>query len=766
MTFNTDLEALVYISIIGLSLYLVNKFISLIFRKGHIPIYNIQDIKPSLDRLTIDGTLGMGELLSIGYILDTCSKVKKYAKNIEDTDSYNLIINKITYLQSLSDLNTDIQRCIISENEMSDDASSNLKSIRREINNINNKIKQKLNSYINSSSVRTMLQDSVITLRNDRYCLPVKQEYRQQFSGMIHDQSSTGSTLFIEPMAIVEFNNKLKELYSKEQEEIEIILQRLSIKASEYIEELQINLNTLVELDFIFAKGALSKKLNSVEPKFNTNGYINIKKGRHPLLDSKTVVPIDIYLGDSFSMLMITGPNTGGKTVSLKTVGLLTMMGQSGLHIPAYDGSELAIFDEIYADIGDEQSIEQNLSTFSSHMTNIINILNKATDKSLVLFDELGAGTDPTEGAALAMSILQNLHNQKIRTIATTHYSELKVFALSTNGIENACCEFDVKTLKPTYKLLIGIPGKSNAFEISKKLGLPDYIIGEAKKLITEQDKQFEDLITELETSQKIIDNNKEKTKAYLLEIETLKKSMEQKKDKIASQHESTINDAKKEAHKIIQEAKNYADETIRKFNKWSKEHGNINTSQMEKERQNARKKLSDLEKNLMPTAKNKGVTNTNLRISKGDYVYVSTFDQKGTVLEDPNSKGDVLVQLGIIKTKVNKSFITLIDEPEIINKHITKNRSGKVTLNKSQHIRPEIDVRGYTSEEALSTIDKYMDDAYLSNLPQVTIIHGKGTGVLRNSIHKKLRTVKYVKSFRLGNFGEGESGVTIVEFK
>ncbi|TCT12182.1 DNA mismatch repair protein MutS2 [Natranaerovirga pectinivora] len=739
----------------------------MVYRKGSLPMRNFKDIRSSLNRLKIGGDLNMEELLDISYVLDACSRGKQYnSSDKKESQDTGILDSLFDALQPLNPLNQEIKNCIVSKDEMSDDASSELRSIRRSIKNLNDKVRQSLNQLINSSSVRNMLQESVITMRNNRYCLPVKQEYRQQFSGMIHDQSSTGSTLFIEPMSVVKLNNDIRELMSKEQDEIDRILSELSSVANEYFDELHVNIETLGRLDFIFAKASYAKKLNCVAPVFNNVGKVHIKKGRHPLLDQKEVVPIDVWLGNEFSMLMITGPNTGGKTVTLKTVGLLTLMGQSGLHIPAFDGSELAFFNEVYADIGDEQSIEQNLSTFSSHMTNIINILSNADVNSLVLFDELGAGTDPTEGAALAMSILQYLHNQNIRTIATTHYSELKVFALSTPGVENASCEFDVQTLKPTYKLLIGIPGKSNAFAISKRLGLQDYIIDSAKDLITIQDKQFEDLITDLEINKKDIEKEKEIAEKYRKEIETLKLEMEDKKDKISSQRDDIIKEAKLQAHKILQDAKMVADDSIRKFNKWVKESGTANQPELENERQKIRERLTNIEKGFSSGLTSKKPIKTEIKnIKAGDKVFVSTFNQNGIVLTPPNNKGEALIQMGIIKTKVHASNLSIINEPTE-NKTISTTGSSKVKMNKSSSIKPEIDVRGYIVDDALATIEKYIDDAYLSHIPQVTLIHGKGTGALRDAIHSYLRKCKYVKSFRLGNFGEGESGVTIVEFK
>ncbi|TCK89038.1 DNA mismatch repair protein MutS2 [Natranaerovirga hydrolytica] len=742
--------------------------LTMIIKKGSLPMRYFQDIKPSLNRLKLGGSLNMQELLNMSQVLDCAAKAKQYNNSfVNNEDAIHHLDSLFEVLQPLTNLNSEIKRCIISDEEMSDNASSELRSIRRSIKNINDRIRENLNNIINSSNGRTMLQENVITMRNNRYCLPVKQEYRQQFPGMIHDQSSTGSTLFIEPMSVVKMNNDIKELLGKEQEEIERVLALLSNEAAENIEALHTNVETLGQLDFIFAKASYSNSLNCSEPQFNTDRKINIKKGRHPLLAQDEVVPIDIYLGDDFSMLIITGPNTGGKTVSLKTLGLLTLMGQSGLHIPAFDGSELSVFNNVFADIGDEQSIEQSLSTFSSHMSNIINILQRASVDSLVLFDELGAGTDPTEGAALAMSILQYLHDNDIRTVATTHYSELKVFALSTQGIENGSCEFDVKTLKPTYKLLIGVPGKSNAFAISNRLGLPNHIIDNAKALIGHQDKQFEDLITDLEINKKFIEKEKQTTQKYREEVEQLKQELEDRKEKIQAQKEDVLKEAKINAHKILQEAKDFADESIRKFNKWQKDSPSINQSMLEKERQDVRKRLSNIEKGLSTGLKAKtNAPSPKKNFKAGDKVFVSAFNQEGIVLKEANNKGDVFVQIGIIKTSVHFSNLSLVQESA---NHTTSKGKGSVnkqSITKSASIKPELDLRGYLVDDALTEVEKYIDDGFLSNIGQVTIIHGKGTGALRDAIHAFLKRNKHIKSYRLGKFGEGESGVTIVEFK
>ena len=669
-------------------------------------------------------------------------------------------------LQPLAPLAGEIRRCILSEDEISDDASPALKSIRRSIGQMNDKVHAQLTSMVNGSA-RTYLQDAVITMRNGRYCLPVKAEYRGQVQGMIHDQSSTGSTLFIEPMAVLKLNNELHELELREEKEIEVILSTLSSRAAAELEPLETNLELLTRLDFIFARAQLSRSYNGSEPVFNQKGIINIKKGRHPLLDKKKAVPIDIRLGKEFELLIITGPNTGGKTVSLKTVGLFTLMGQSGLHIPAFDQSELAVFDEVFADIGDEQSIEQSLSTFSSHMTNIVNILAKATPHSLVLFDELCAGTDPTEGAALAIAILSNLHRQGIRTMATTHYSELKVFALTTPGVENGCCEFNVETLSPTYHLLIGIPGKSNAFAISSKLGLDDYIIEEAKGNLSQQDEDFESLLADLENSRVTIAKEQDEINHYKQEIEQLKNRLEHKQESLDASREKILRDANEQAHKILRDAKEYADTTIKNFNKFGK--AGIDSRAMEQERNRLREKMSSVEKNLTIKPAKKAASSKQLQakdIHLGDSVRVLSMNLKGTVSSLPNAKGDLFVQMGIMRSQVNLRDLELIPDVETVNPRTTRTGTGKIKMSKSASVSTEINLLGKTVDEALAELDKYLDDAYLSHMPSVRVVHGKGTGALRKAVQNYLRRQKHVASYRLGEFGEGDAGVTIVTFK
>lgn len=737
-----------------------------IYQKGSLSFSGVRDIRGSLKRLEVGSILSTQELLHISKMLDVCSRAKSYDRKDNDETEPDALDVMFQALQPLAPLAGEIRRCILSEDEISDDASPALKSIRRSIGQMNDKVHAQLNSMVNGSA-RTYLQDAVITMRNGRYCLPVKAEYRGQVQGMIHDQSSTGSTLFIEPMAVLKLNNELHELELREEKEIEVILSTLSSRAAAELEPLETNLELLTRLDFIFARAQLSRSYNGSEPVFNQKGIINIKKGRHPLLDKKKAVPIDIRLGKEFELLIITGPNTGGKTVSLKTVGLFTLMGQSGLHIPAFDQSELSVFDEVFADIGDEQSIEQSLSTFSSHMTNIVNILAKATPHSLVLFDELCAGTDPTEGAALAIAILSNLHRQGIRTMATTHYSELKVFALTTPGVENGCCEFNVETLSPTYHLLIGIPGKSNAFAISSKLGLDDYIIEEAKGNLSQQDEDFESLLADLENSRVTIAKEQDEINHYKQEIEQLKNRLEHKQESLDASREKILRDANEQAHKILRDAKEYADTTIKNFNKFGK--ASIDSRAMEQERNRLREKMSSVEKNLTIKPTKKTASSKQLQakdIHLGDSVRVLSMNLKGTVSSLPNAKGDLFVQMGIMRSQVNLRDLELISDVETVNPRTTRTGTGKIKMSKSASVSTEINLLGKTVDEALAELDKYLDDAYLSHMPSVRVVHGKGTGALRKAVQNYLRRQKHVASYRLGEFGEGDAGVTIVTFK
>lgn len=733
-----------------------------IVQKGRISFGDAAPVEESMKRLEIGGALSISELLRICRLLANAARVKSYGRHDTQEDSADCLDAYFEQLEPLTPLSSEIGRCIISEDEISDDASGTLKHIRRSIGSINDKVHSTLSGLVNGS-LRTYLQDPIITMRGDRYCIPVKAEYRGKVQGLIHDQSSTGSTLFIEPMSVVKLNNDLKELYAKEQEEIQAILARLSEEAAQYIDEIRADYRALTDLDFIFARGALALSMRGSRPVFNEEGRIRIREGRHPLLDQKSVVPISVTLGDDFTLLIITGPNTGGKTVSLKTVGLFTLMGQAGLHIPAGDRSELAVFRQVYADIGDEQSIEQSLSTFSSHMTNIVSFLKKVDERSLVLFDELGAGTDPTEGAALAIAILSHLHKRNIRTMATTHYSELKVYALSTPGVENACCEFDVESLRPTYRLLIGIPGKSNAFAISGKLGLPDYIIEDAKKRLSEQDVSFEDLLSDLETSRRTIEKEREEIAAYRREAESLKQQAAQRQEKLDEQRDRIIREANEKANAILREAKEVADETIRNFHKFGKE--NISAAEMEKERERLRKKIKETSTASSLGTQKQKKTYKPSDFKLGESVRVLSMNLTGTVSSLPDSRGNVTVQMGILRSQVNISDLEIIEEPSPYTaKKFSRTSKGKIAMGKSLSVSPEINLLGKTVDEAVSELDKYLDDALLSHLHTVRIVHGKGTGALRKGIHEYLRRQKHVKSYRLAEFGEGDAGVTIVE--
>ena len=733
-----------------------------IIKKGRISFGDAAPVEESLKRLEIGGALNTAELLRICRLLSNTARAKSYGRHDTQEDLADCLDIYFDGLEPLTPLSNEIERCIISEDEISDDASSALKHIRRSINNLNDRVHTTLSGLVNGS-LRTYLQDALITMRGDRYCIPVKAKYRSQVQGLIHDQSASGSTLFIEPMAIVKLNNDLKELYVQEQDEIRKILASLSEEAAQYIEEIRTDYRSLTDLDFIFARGALALTMRASRPILNEEGRIRIREGRHPLLDQKKVVPITVSLGDEFSLLIITGPNTGGKTVSLKTVGLLTLMGQAGLHIPAGDRSEIAVFRQVYADIGDEQSIEQSLSTFSSHMTNIVSFLKKVDDRSLVLFDELGAGTDPTEGAALAIAILSHLHKRNIRTMATTHYSELKIYALSTPGVENACCEFDVESLRPTYRLLIGIPGKSNAFAISGKLGLPGYIIDDAKKRLSEQDVSFEDLLSDLEASRRTIEKEQAEIAAYKKEAETLKRQAVQKQEKLEEQRDRIIREANEKANAILREAKEVADETIRNFHKFGKE--NISAAEMEKERERLRKKIKDTSASASLKTNKPKKTYKPSDFKLGESVKVLSMNLTGTIGSLPDARGNVTVQMGILRSQVNISDLEIIEEVSpYAPKRMNRTAKSKIKMSKSLSVSPEINLLGKTVDEAVAELDKYLDDALLSHLNSVRVVHGKGTGALRKGIHEYLRRQKHVKSYRLAEFGEGDAGVTIVE--
>lgn len=776
--------------------------------KGSVSFSGLREIGVSLKRLEIGSSLSIPELLSISSVLTVASRAKAYGRR--DTESPPVFTPRFPgqkppkqaevaeyvpdsldplfqSIEPLTPLNNEIKRCILSEDEIADEASPGLSRVRRSIKAAADRIHTQLNSILNSH--RTYLQDAVITMRDGRYCLPVKAEYKNQVSGMVHDQSATGSTLFIEPMAIVKLNNEIRELEIQEQKEIEAVLASLSNEAAPHIEELRLNMELLAQLDFIFAKAALSRQYRCSAPVFNDKGRIHIKDGRHPLLDPQKVVPINIWLGKNFDLLIVTGPNTGGKTVSLKTVGLFTLMGQAGLHIPAWEGSELAVFDEVFADIGDEQSIEQSLSTFSAHMTNIVSILQQADSRSLCLFDELGAGTDPTEGAALAIAVLSFLHNMKCRTMATTHYSELKVFALTTPGVENACCEFSVETLQPTYRLLIGIPGKSNAFAISKKLGLPDFIIEDAKSHLEAKDESFEDLLASLETSRVTIEKEQEEIRSYKEEIAQLKSRLTQKEERLDERKDKLIRNASEEAQRILREAKETADQTIREINRLASESGV--GKELEAQRAKLREQIKKTDDKLAVKAKGPSQPISPKKLKIGDGVKVLSMNLKGTVSTLPDAKGDLFVQMGILRSRVNIRDLELIREDDIsatlgdgssrtyggtaagskAKKTFSQAKgngsgSGQIRMSKSFSVGTEVNLIGMTTDEAVPAMEKYLDDAYLAHMPSVRVVHGRGTGALKNACHKRLRQLKYVKDFRLGEFGEGGTGVTIVTFK
>lgn len=738
--------------------------LSRLFKVGSTSFGSNSDLGFSIKSLEIGSTLSIVELIKIAAMLDNVSRIKTYGKKDREDAPDDSLSEYFEQLTPLTQVANEINRCILSEEEIADDASPKLKSIRRSMIQTNEKIHSQLNSML-AGAYRTYLQDAVITMRDNRYCIPIKAEYKGQVNGMIHDQSATGSTYFIEPAAVVELNNKIRELELEEKEEIQVILASLSAMAGEHTEELAINQKLMTELDFIFARAELAMDMNGTAPIFNEEHYINIRKGRHPLLDKKKVVPIDINLGKDFDLLIITGPNTGGKTVSLKTVGLFTLMGQAGLHIPALDRSELSVFTEVYADIGDEQSIEQSLSTFSSHMKSIVHILQHADADSLCLFDELGAGTDPTEGAALAIAILNYLHDRGIRTMATTHYSELKIYALSTSFVENACCEFSVETLQPTYRLLIGIPGKSNAFAISSKLGLSDEIINAAKEQIGKEDKSFEDIIADLEQSRITIEKEQREIAEYKERIRTLQEQLQHKNEKIDQAKDRILREANEKAREILQEAKDVADETIRDFNKIN---AGADIRELERKRQKVRDKINEKNEKLSIASKKEPARKTldPKKLKKGDTVKIVSMGLQGTVSTLPDAKGALFVQCGIIRTQTNIKDLVPVDEAVVTTPALQRTGAGKIKMSKSLSVSTEINLLGKTVDEALSELDKYLDDAYLAHLPSVRVVHGKGTGALRNAVHNHLKRLKYVKEYRLGEYGEGDAGVTIVTFK
>ena len=747
-------------------------------RQGNVSFTGLTDIGASIKRLEVKGALTARELLDVAALLSTAQNVRKYgdgsdladtvtARNADGDEQvcrYDSLTERFNQLVPLEHISSEIRRCILAEDEIADDASSKLKSIRRNIKLANDRIHQQLSKLLQNEATKDKLQDSLITMRNGRYCVPVKQEYRSQVPGMIHDQSGSGSTLFIEPMAVVNLNNEIKELANEELIEIENILEDLSLRAAEVVEDISYDMSVLTELDFIFARAKFARSYNGSQPTFNTDGIIDIRGGRHPLLEKHSVVPVDIRLGEDYNLLIVTGPNTGGKTVSLKTLGLFTLMGQAGLHIPALEGSRLAVFDDVFADIGDEQSIEQSLSTFSSHMSNVVYIVNHASANTLCLFDELGGGTDPVEGAALAIAILNFLKNMGARCMATTHYSELKTYALSTDGVENASCEFDVASLKPTYKLMIGVPGKSNAFAISSKLGLPDYIITSAREQLDNDAVDMETLIADLEKSKRSIEEDKKAIEEYKAEADALKKRLQEKESEITAKKSEILQKAREEARDIVEEAKEVADQTIRDYNKWRSNPNKADMRTMEEKRGRLRDKIKDYNK--------AGVSNTPARTSNhkakdfhiGDAVEVISMNAKGTVTSLPDSKGIVTVQMGILSSKLPISDLIILQDKGFVTEAERSRTKSRSITGKAMTFSPELNVMGKTVDEAIMEIDKYLDDAVLSHMNKVTIIHGKGTGALRKGIHQYLKKHPLVKSFRAGEFGEGEYGVTIVE--
>ena len=738
--------------------------LSRLYKNGFVSFQGLMDIHPHLRLLEIESTLTAKELLEIARILTITEHVKSYGDTEDESLAFDCLATYFDLLEPLDYLRQNIMHAILSADEISDDASHKLQEIRKEIKQTNIAIHNKLSSIINSQSNRSILQDALITMRNGRYCVPVKAEYKNIFQGMIHDQSSSGSTLFIEPMAVVNLNNRLKELDIEEQAEIEKILKNLSVQVAGSTRDLEENLKILTHLDFVFAKAKYAKEYMGTEPDFNQDGIVDIKQARHPLLDPKTVVPIHIYIGEDFNMLLLTGPNTGGKTVSLKTVGLFQLMGQAGLHIPAFQGSRLAIFSDIFADIGDEQSIEMNLSTFSSHMTNIIHIIKEAEPDSLVLFDELCGGTDPTEGAALAISILDDLHTAKIRTIATTHYAELKMYAMNTEGVENGCCEFDLETLSPTYRLLIGIPGKSNAFAISKRLGLPDYIIDQASSQLDVSAIDFESMLSELEKNKAEIEKEQAELLKTRQEIDALKLQLRERQDDIKEKRAQMLRDAREEALKIVSDAKDLADESIRKFNAWSQHPGQNNTKKAEATRSELRNRMSKLEKQMSYKTKKASQIHDPSDFKVGDPVYVTSLSLEGTVKQAANKNGDLVIQMGFLSSTVNYKNLELRDKPK--NEKQSQPSKDRYSINKAATINPEINLLGNTVDEAVNKLEKYLDDAMIAGLSSVRVVHGKGTGALRKGVHEYLRRQKFVKSYKLAEFGEGDAGVTIVTFR
>ncbi|MGM0396236.1 MAG: endonuclease MutS2 [Bacillota bacterium] len=741
-----------------------NEALTLLLRRGNPPLFGINRVTEDVRRAELGGMLHPGPLLRIGESLRVARALKNYMKDTREdgSEGYRIIGEMIESLGVYKSLEESIQNAIISEDEISDNASSSLRNIRRQIRAKNDGIRDKLNSMISSPAYKKYLQDAIVTMREGRYVIPVKHENKGNVPGLVHDISSSGATAFIEPMAVVELNNQLRELEVKEREEIERILLELTGMVAEEAEGIRSNELILSRLDFAFAKGKLALAMNATKPLFNKKGYINIKKGRHPLLGDN-VVPIDVYIGDEFNTLIITGPNTGGKTVTLKTVGLFTLMGQSGLHIPGDYNSELAIFNKVYADIGDEQSIEQSLSTFSSHMTNIVDILEGVDENSLVLFDELGAGTDPTEGAALAMSILDHLRTMGIRSLATTHYSQLKVYALTTDNVRNASVEFDVETLSPTYKVLIGVPGKSNAFEISKRLGLQDYIIDRARELLTKENIEFEDVLQAMDRDRRLAEENKVESERLRLDIENLREQLKKEQLKTDEMREKILQRAKEEARQIVRNAKDNADLILDELKSISSEIDRDKSRRLQEAQDMLRKEIRDKEAQASTGIKEIKSKKPPKNLKVGETVEVLSLNQNGTVITPPDDKGNVEVQIGIMKVNVS---ITTLRRTEGKEQSASVEKGKAVKSRKAKAIKNELDIRGRNIEEGTYELDKYLDDAFISGLNEVYIIHGKGTGALRDGIKSHLKSHRLVKSQRSGKYGEGGDGVTVVELK
>ena len=738
-----------------------------VLRRGNPPLGGLHDIRSSLRRVEMGSVLSPGELLRVADTLRAARNLKNYSyiADAKASDDTNYVAGLIASIESNRRVEDKINLAVISEEEISDSASTTLSNIRRQIKDQQNSIKEKLNSMIRSSKYQKLMQESIVTMRGDRYVVPVKAEFKNDVPGLVHDSSSSGATIFVEPLAVVEANNSIKQLKIKEQLEIERILHELTAEVAGIIEPLKANMTLFAAVDFAFAKAKLSLELKCVCPNLNAEKRVNIKKGRHPLLDGKTVVPINLWVGDRFNTLVVTGPNTGGKTVTLKTLGLFTLMAQSGLHFPAAEGTELGLFGRVFADIGDEQSIEQSLSTFSSHMTNIVRILSEADGNSLVLFDELGAGTDPTEGAALAISILERLHETGAVTVATTHYSELKVYALTTEGVENACCEFDVETLRPTYNLLIGVPGKSNAFAISRRLGLQEDILEKARDYLSREEIEFEDILMTIEKNRSETEKERLQAESYRLEIEGLKKELEEQKQKLFSQKDKLLREAREEARRLLLSAKQEVEDMTEEMKRAAKEQdGQMRSKAAEEVKAKLRNSIGNLDnaisESLFPR---QGYIKPPENLKPGDSVLIVNLNQKGTVITPPDKDGEAVIQAGIMKINVHVTNLKLVDDQIAETR---KAGSGKLGMSKSMNISTQVDIRGANVDEAVEILGKFLDDAAIAGLSEITIIHGKGTGMLRNGVHQYLKSNSHVKSHRLGKYGEGEAGVTIVTLK